>query len=198
MANEETRNQVQHGPSLSPFPFTEMVPTPREMEIVLAIVNRARLESWDSTARKLNISRRTLFEHRQNPRIQRAVQMIVINHLRIDSADVLTEVVRKARKGNLVAAKLFLDQTNVIEDFEREREQERSNGLWAFVGAFREVFTTFPPAQRLQFIEAMQKREINIPNELYDSISNAGEQGNSEKSNDPSADQKQENKGQRP
>jgi hypothetical protein len=146
----------------------DAIPTPREMEIVLAIVNRPRLELWDTTARKLNISRRTLFEYRQNPRIQHAVQMIVINHLRIDAADVLAEVVRKAKQGNLAAAKLFLDQTNIVADFDRTREREHATGISAFIGAFREMFPKLSPNQREQFIEIMRKREIDMPKELHE------------------------------
>jgi len=95
-----------------------------EIPVVEAIINKRPAESWDSTARKLGISRRALFTYRQSKRIQQALYNLVMGELRTDFIDVLRKLVNQAKSGNVTAAKVIIDYIDKSWDIEAETAQK--------------------------------------------------------------------------
>lgn len=108
---------------------------PMELRVVEALLHKAPKENRTETARKLGMSRRTLYEYERNPKILDAIQESVVDQMKLAYLDVMGGVVRKSSAGNMTGAGVFLKEYARICDIENKFKRELARQHKAFVKA---------------------------------------------------------------
>jgi len=113
---------------LEPFPKTAQFSglNDREIAVVEAIVHKSPKESWEQVAKRLKISRRTLYTYRQDARIQDLLLSVTLDILKTDVVDVVKALAEEAKKGNVGAAKVILEYAGRAWDLEQRYKQQLS------------------------------------------------------------------------
>jgi len=92
-----------------------------------------------TVAKKLGVSRRTLFTLRQDKQIQDAVSSVMIEALKTDLVDVLKSLTNQAKKGNVGAARVILEYAEKLWNVEVEARRELANLKTALLKALADV-----------------------------------------------------------
>jgi len=100
--------------------------TDREIVVVEAIVHKSPKESWEQVAKKLKMSRRTLYTYRQDARVQEVLLSVTLDILKTDVVDVVKALAEEAKKGNVGAAKVILEYAARAWDLEQRYKQQLS------------------------------------------------------------------------
>jgi hypothetical protein len=104
--------------------------TPDELRVVTAIAEKAPGDSWENVGKRLGISRRTVYNMRQSPRVQEAVSAVARHLLRSDLIDVLNVLTQKAKTGDNAAMRLFLELVDKHEEADRVTRSSVDPTAW--------------------------------------------------------------------
>jgi hypothetical protein len=106
-----------------------------EIQVMDAIVHKAPSDTWEKIAGDLKISRRTLFAHRQNPRLQEALISITLDVLKTEILDVIKSLIAAAKSGNPAAGRILIEYAdrswNLEQQYNRKLNRLREAVLTA-------------------------------------------------------------------
>jgi predicted transcriptional regulator len=92
----------------------------KERAIVYALVEKPVGDTWDEVAERLGISRRMLYNYRQQKQIQDAVYSIAKTLLQTDTPDVFKALTAKAKAGDNVSMRLFFEVSGELRKAEEK------------------------------------------------------------------------------
>ena len=91
-----------------------------EHRVVECILSRKPGETWEMTAKRAGICVRQLYTYRQSTKIKETVSQLAVRLAGTELPAVLDAICLQAKSGNIPAARLFLDYTEGLNQFQEE------------------------------------------------------------------------------
>ena len=114
----------------------------KERTVVYALVEKPVGDTWDEVAERLGISRRMLYNYRQQKQIQDAVYSIAKSLLQTDTPDVFKALTAKAKAGDNVAMRLFFE---VAGELNKTEEKDSAVDMGELVRRAEEAIRELKP-----------------------------------------------------
>jgi len=127
MGTLDTTESLEESPLKLPKTAQLRLLTGKERKVVEAIVHKAPRETWEQVAKRLKMSRRSLYSLRRDPLIQEMVITITLDLLKTNVVDVLNALVVQAKKGNVGAARTILEYADRAWSLEHQFNQKLVN-----------------------------------------------------------------------
>lgn len=131
--------------------------TERQIGIIQAILEKDPEDTWEQVAERLKISRRTLYAYRQDPQMQEVLLAATLDILKSELIDVVKALARKAKQGNVGAAKVMLE----YGDRAWNLEQRYQHQLAKIKEVVLSVMEKAAPELSMEVARGFQQIELN-------------------------------------